>query len=336
MAKKQPKPPRGQKRSRVRNKRSPKRGARKRQSRARTQVLSQALAQAKDSERRSKRNLIQGADYATQMRSILDKSLREMLLIAQRLIPSVHHYSKQLVEAFRPLIESPFFPILQKMSRSKGVLRNVEGSDRIIFIPEAILTYGFAHLPSESDPKGRQFEQLPATPSIGHRNFGAYLFLHQRSPEKRSHLRPEQDPAFLEAQQIYRESDKKGIAPHHLLRVLLMESGIERFWVELDPCEDLDAQVARFKRWFGRAQRALYGRAGKKPYPRSEAPRDTLIYTLKESAGLRIRAIVERIFQEVLSPQSLESLELRVSQSLWSTRTALRQAGLSPPARTHT
>ena len=248
----------------------------------------------------------------------------------------VRHRSQQLFEVLRPLIESPQFPILKKMGKSKGVLRNAEDSDRVMFIPEAVIEYGFAHLPSKEDPEGRQFQCLPSIPNADLRDFGSYLFLRAGSTIPASRLLPELDPAFLEAQRVYEESDRNGIPPARVLRVLLMETGIDQFWVEVDPAEDMDAQLAEFKRWLGRIERSLYGRVGKKRYPKREAPRDTLIYTLKESTDLGYREIAERAFAELFPLQICDSLVARVAQSLSTTRHALRQAGLPSPSRKRT
>lgn len=248
-------------------------------------------------------------------------------------------------ELILPILKNPYLKILGKMAESTGLLKPQGEIREIIFVPEAVMYYGFAHLPTKSDPEGRMVSLLPERPDPNHLQHGAYLFLPRAGQDETRLARPENDLHFSQAQDIYADSGQKGIAPQIVLDVLLMHSNMTRIWLAIDPDDNLDIQFRALKKWLSSTKRSLFNRKGKTLHTAREAPRDTLIFTLKESAGWSVQDIAVNVFDKEyeethLDPLDAERLrkaghplENRVNQSLLNTRKALKSIGLYPPKK---
>jgi len=240
---------------------------------------------------------------------------------------SMKHATAQVTEAIRTLTESPLFPILMKMHQSKGLLKGMEAAESIMFVPDAVLNYGFGHVPTDTDPEGKLFEQLEQPPSRRQLEAGTYLYSQSLSGAPKSKKKTSRaDSQVTEAEHVHTMSGQEGLDPRLVYDALMMTPNIDYVWVSVDLEEDIDEQFNDFRKWLKAFRRELHRRPGKRGYNKREAPRDTLIYTLKESLGLKSREIAERIFPEY-SERNAYELDGRVRQSLRRTRAALKAAG---------
>jgi len=223
---------------------------------------------------------------------------------------------------------------MQKMGESKGRMVHLDSGKNVYFIPEAVLYYGFAHLPSQSDPEGRLFERLPQPPRKVHLEHGTYVVMSDPTTRKPQGLRGSQDPQLREAKEVYSSCGSSGLDPQTVIEALVMAHVLEKVWFEVDLERDLKKQFASLSRWLEGLRREIYRRPGQKTYRRREAARDTLIYTLKSSKQLSARDIAKQVFSREFSTETSRSLEERVRQSLRRTRKALKAAGYnSSPSR---
>ena len=285
MAKKRYKPHGSRKRSSVRTKRSKKRRGRKRVSRDLIKTIREASVQAENMLLDFQSRLLNATAQVAGLQPIINESLGKAIRDLRRFAQQARPQIEQFEELARSLAENPFFRTMDKMNQSKGVLQRLKESGQVIFIPDAVLYYGFAHLPTKSDPEGKLFEKLPPEPPPAHRSVGAYLFTPERPSNGETIPRSEDDPLYRQAEQVYDKSRCKGLAPSEVLNALIMASGIEKVWLEIDPQQDLNAQMAQLRRWLGKVPRQLYRRSGSRRHAKRNAPRDTLIYILSTSAG---------------------------------------------------
>jgi hypothetical protein len=246
-----------------------------------------------------------------------------------------HTYRRAIADVARIsrwLSESPVIPIIQKMNDSKGLMKGMKSAESVMFIPNAVLFYGFGHVPSESDPEGKQFEKLEQPPSKGQLETGTYLFTPPSDTKKHPASTQANDDYLAQARSHYHG---KGIHPDMVFETLMMTPGLGDVWVALNVDEDIIPQFKSFQKWLNAFRRELHRRPGKRGYDKREAARDTLIFTLKESGGLKSREIAKQLF-DVYSKQNASELDARVRQSLTRTRTALKAAGYDARKRSVT
>lgn len=225
-------------------------------------------------------------------------------------------------ETWDRFISSPYGRVISKMNSSRGVLHVLDGSERVLFVPEAVKVYGFAHLPTRSDPDGRLHEELPAKPDRFGSLTGSYLFL--KDPSEGRTVDPRYSAFMVTAKETYEIYGRKGYSPAYILAVLTRDSGMEEIWVEVNPNEDLDTQFKQFKKRLTKIEKSIHGSKGAKRSKRREVARDTLMQVMK-FAGFSIRDIALRTYG-----RTSESLEQQVIQSLHRTREALKASKGEP------
>lgn len=236
-----------------------------------------------------------------------------------------------VIEPFMDFVARyPVFLASEKMRLSKGVLKDLKASEEIYFIPDGVLTYGFAHLPTASDPDGTLFKKLPTKTNPKFWRNGAFLFSPKTRAKKITKLHGNRD--MVRAREVFTKHGEKGLAPDLVLASLLRIPMFGRVWVDLDPEEDLTPQIEELRDWLRRVRKEMYGRPTGREHAKTEPTRDTLIYTLREASRLPVREIAKTLFEKEYSEQSAESLESRVKTSLKRTRDTLKAAGLLSPA----
>lgn len=222
-------------------------------------------------------------------------------------------------------------PICKKMAASKGGLEETTIADNLLFIPDAVLYYGFGHLPSDDDPEGKQARALPKIPYPVWQFVGKYLWFppgglaQPPKPAKR-------EKNLDEALQVYEDSRRKGLDPREIMRVLAPEPVPLTIFVKIDTDADIDAQIKKFKEWNRKAQGEIGKHSAAVKRRHAEAARDTLIFTLRYTAGLQTRHIAKSLFRRELSPENPDSPDDRVRQVLTRIKKALLAAGMSIPA----
>ena len=214
--------------------------------------------------------------------------------------------------------QSPHARAMAKMAESKGIFEGNALADRVWHVPDAVLQYGFAHMPTKTDPEGQLYQELPPAPSMDW-SFGSYLFFPEEEAPATS-LKPKDRRFYHEAEAAFRSGTLEFPTPTEVLRVLVMEPLIDQVFVRMDPRRALKKQFAEFSAWYERARRSLYGKGGQRGHKKREPGRDTLIYILAESLDLSRRKIAEKVFSD-------ESQERTVISSLSRTRAALNAAG---------
>lgn len=264
--------------------------------------------------------------------------------LAKGILELYREHEAKLWETIQSVVESPRFKVFRKMMESRGVLDSLPAEHNVFFVPEAVLDYGFAHLPTQSDPEGKLVQQLPAIPSGNPTALGAYLYFPKNGDRRLSVVNPEMDPAYVLARQVYEQYKPRGIDPAEVLRAVRMDAGIETVWLAIDTAIDLKAQVAELKRWLGRTQRALYGRPGARRASVPNAPRSVLIFTLSASAHMKVREIARVVYpKEAAGLEDAHAarqrraagdpLEARVRQTLKEVGRALKGVSLEVPTQ---
>jgi hypothetical protein len=225
----------------------------------------------------------------------------------------------------------PIFLALAKRLNSKGAFQGDSDAEHILFIPSAVLLYGFAHIPTRDDPQGRLFSRLPAVPEDAFLKMGYYIY----TTEVAEGASFEDQPEVSLATRIYRESGRIGHDPQLVHATLRRQLEPERFLLELDASLDLDKQFKEFRAWARRLGGRRYGQRTASFRPKREAARDTLIYTFKNALGCSVKEIAQRVFHRDPTDREFASLEQRVRTSLSRTEKALTRAGLphAPVAR---
>ena len=122
-----------------------------------------------------------------------------------------------------------------------------------------------------------------------------------------------------------------GLDPVRVLDALLLQLPSDTLWIEIDPEEDPAVQAAELRKWLLQLKRRNFHWPGKRMLPKPEAPRDTLIFTLKESAKKKTIEIARKIYPDEFSPHTGPDLDDRVRTCLKRVRAALRAVGLLPP-----
>jgi hypothetical protein len=224
-------------------------------------------------------------------------------------------------------------PIVKKMRRSKGVFERTAVAEDLIFVPDAVLYYGFGHLPSDDDPEGQQVAGLPKTPLPLWQFLGRHLVTLKPEASLTGGASPFEDPILQEAKKVYEENGRKGVDPGIVLGILLLSLGAAGLYFQIDPEEPLQTQFRRIESWLNRARREIHGQAATKARARREASRDTLAFTLRYSRGLATKDIAKYLIEKKFDRSSEDSVHARVRTSLSRMRPVLKMAGIGIPDR---
>ncbi len=232
--------------------------------------------------------------------------------------------------AMRTFMESPLGLTAAKMQASRGDLANSQIARDVLFIPEAVLIYGFGHVPAPWDPEGQHFKRLPSTPESNSLVTGMYLV---RMAKAQLARREEFQihPQIERAMQVWETHGRRAPNPLVVLDVLRRQLPIDTLWIELDPEDDIDGQVAEFKNWLILSKTRHLNLLRKRILPTRKAARDTLVFILR-TTGMKTIDIAREVYPDRFSALTAPDLDDLIRTNLRRTRRSLKAAGVLPPS----